>query len=288
MRQMKNAYQLYRIGGYHGGGGRPPDAESMPTVDPTRRFSDRVADYVRYRPGYPQALLQALIDETGLGPGSVAADVGSGTGISSELLLRSGCRVYGVEPNAEMRRAAEDRLAGEPRFTSVAGTAEATTLAAASVDLTAAGQAFHWFDRRRARAELSRVLRPGGRVALFWNSRSTDTTPFLHDYEALLRRFGTDYGEVDHTRLDRGVFDRFFGDAYAARSFPNEQVLDLPGLRGRLLSSSYAPGPGHPDHQPMLDELRRIFDRHQKAGRVRLEYDTELYLGPLAPEREGR
>lgn len=260
----------------------------MPTVDPTHRFSDRVADYVRYRPGYPQALLQALIDETGLGPGSVAADVGSGTGISSELLLRSRCRVYGVEPNAEMRRAAEDRLADEPRFTSVAGTAEATTLTDASVDLTAAGQAFHWFDRRRARAELSRVLRPGGRVALFWNARSTDATPFLRDYEALLRRFGTDYGEVDHTRLDRPVFDRFFGGAYVARSFPNEQILDLPGLRGRLLSSSYAPAPGHPDHQPMLDELRRIFDRHQAAGRVRLEYDTELYLGPLAPEREGR
>jgi len=254
-------------------------------LDPTRRFSDRVADYVRYRPGYPEALLRALEEEAGLGPGSTVADVGSGTGISTELLLRSGATVFAVEPNDAMRAAAEARLGAEPRFRSVAGTAEATTLPDASVDLVAAGQAFHWFDRERFRAECRRVLRPsseGDRIALFWNARQTESTPFLREYEALLRRFGTDYERVDHLRLGPADFDPFFGGPYESRRYPSEQVFDFEGLRGRLLSSSYTPGPGHPDHEPMLAELRRLFDRHQEGGRVRFEYDTELHLGRLA------
>lgn len=261
------------------------NAEDRPTPDPTRRFSDRVADYVRYRPGYPEALLRVLEAEVGLGPGSVAADVGSGTGISTELLLASGAEVWAVEPNAEMRAAAEARLGGRPGFHSVAGTAEATTLSGASVDLVAAGQAFHWFDRERFRAECVRILRHrhrDGWVALFWNSRRTESTPFLRDYEALLRRFGTDYERIDHTKLGPEDFEAFFGSSYESRRFDNHQIFDLKGLCGRLLSSSYTPAPGHPDHEPMLDELRRIFGRHQEAGRVRLEYDTELHLGRLS------
>lgn len=263
-------------------------------MDPTRRFSDRVADYVRYRPGYPETLLATLVDEAGLRPRSVVADVGSGTGISSELLLRSGARVVGVEPNPEMRRAAEERLGEEPRFVSAAGTAEETTLPGASVDLVAAGQAFHWFDRERFRAECLRILRPrgvdpagGGRVALFWNARKTDASPFLRAYEELLRGFGTDYERVDHTRLAPEDFDAFFRAPYRTWHFPNHQVFDLDGLQGRLLSSSYTPGPGHPDHRPMLEELRRIFEAHQDDGRVRLEYDTELHLSRLRARSGG-
>lgn len=264
----------------------------MTRPDPTRRFSDRVANYVRYRPGYPEALLRALAEEAGLGPGKAVADVGSGTGISSELLLRPGCEVYAVEPNAEMRAAAEERLDGEPRFHSVDGTAEATTLPDASVDLVTAGQAFHWFDVERTRAEFARILcgapRAPGQVALFWNSRRTDASPFLRAYEDLLQRFGTDYREVDHLNVGPETLAPFFGGPYESRTFPNHQDFDLEGLRGRLLSSSYAPGPGHPDHEPMLSELRRIFDRHQEAGRVRFVYDTELYLGKLAVPRPER
>jgi ubiquinone/menaquinone biosynthesis C-methylase UbiE len=257
--------------------------------DPTRRFSDRVANYVRYRPGYPEALLATLVSEAGLGPesgsGSAVADVGSGTGISTELLLRAGGEVYAVEPNAEMRAAAEARLGGEPRFHSVAGTAEATTLPSASVDLVAAGQAFHWFDVERTRAELARILRdtPAGRaqVALFWNSRRTDASPFLRAYEELLQRFGTDYAEVDHTKIGADTLERFFGERYEKLVFLSHQDFDSEGLQGRLLSSSYAPGPGHPHHEPMLAALRRIFDQNQEEGRVRFVYDTKLYLGRL-------
>ena len=262
------------------------EPRDSPAPDPTKRFSDRVADYVRYRPGYPEALLRALRGEAGLGPRSRVADVGSGTGISTELLLRSGAEVWAVEPNEEMRRAAEERLGGEPRFHSVDGTAESTTIPEASVDLVAAGQAFHWFDRERARAEFLRILAPPprlGRLALFWNSRRTESTPFLRDYEALLRRFGTDYDRIDHTNLGPEDFEAFFAGPYQSHRFENHQVFDFEGLRGRLLSSSYTPAPGHPDHEPMLTALRDLFDRHQQNGQVRFEYDTDLHLGPLSP-----
>jgi SAM-dependent methyltransferase len=249
-------------------------------LDPTRRFSDRVADYVRFRPGYPEAIVETLRREAGLAPASELADVGSGTGLSAEPFLRFGCTVYGVEPNAEMRRAAEEFLAGFPRFRSVEGSAEATGLPDGSVDFVVSAQAFHWFDRAKARREFARILRPGGWVVLLWNSRQTDTTPFLRAYEALLQRFGTDYREVHHRYLGREAVEGFFApDRCERRAFPNEQAFDLEGLKGRLLSSSYTPAPGHPNHLPMLAELARLFAEHHADGKARFLYDTELYFG---------
>ena len=249
-------------------------------TDPTQRFSDRVADYVRYRPGYPPGVLEALRDRAGLDASTVVADVGSGTGISAELFLRNGNAVFGVEPNAEMRAAAERLLAGTGRFTSVNGTAEATTLPGASVGLVVAGQAFHWFRPAEARAEFARILRPGGYVALVWNVRRLGATPFLRDYEALLQRFGTDYREVSHRTVDVARLETFFSDeAFARDVFDNEQRFDLAGLTGRLLSSSYAPTARHPDHEPMLAELARLFEAHEAGGTVCLEYDTKVYIG---------
>ena len=253
-----------------------------PAADATTRFSNRVDDYVRHRPGYPNELVQTLQFEAGLKPDAVVADIGSGTGISSDLFLRLGCTVHGVEPNAAMRAAAEARFTGQPRLLSRDATAEATSLPDASVDLVIAGQAIHWFDIARTRAEFSRILRPQGFVALFWNSRRTDTTPFLKAYEALLNEFATDYRQVNHTNIDAAVLSTFFeGRPFESRSFPNLQEFDFDGLRGRLLSSSYAPAAGHPRHEPMLLELRRLFGEHQSGGRVRFDYDTELYFGRL-------
>jgi SAM-dependent methyltransferase len=251
----------------------------MAGADPTTRFSDRVADYVRYRPAYPNSLLTALREEIGIAPGMAVADVGSGTGISSELLLRTGCDVFAVEPNREMRVAAETRLGNEPRFHSVAGRAEATTLEDSSVDAVAAGQAFHWFSTRDARTEFIRILRPGGITALFWNTRRAEGSPFLSAYEHLIRVFGTDYSRVDHRNVDASALRAFFGGPYQSRVYANAQIFDFDGLRGRLLSSSYVPGPEHRNYRPILDALRQLFDTHEENGCVRMEYDTELFFG---------
>ncbi|MBA4017631.1 MAG: SAM-dependent methyltransferase [Pirellula sp.] len=259
----------------------------MTSPQSTERFSDRVADYVRYRPGYPAETLDVLRDAVGLTSESVVADIGSGTGISTELLLRSGAEVYGVEPNDPMRAAAEAQLSANPRFHSVRGTAEATTLADGSVDIVAAAQAFHWFDRDRTRSEFARILRSAGYVVLLWNSRHVDTTPLLRGYEALLQQYATDYNAVNHQNIDAAAVARFYAPGTCTRIvLPNSQSFDFAGLRGRLLSSSYAPAAGDPRHEPMLAALRQLFDDHAAAGAsgeklARFDYDTEIYYGRL-------
>lgn len=253
----------------------------LPPSDPTARFSDRVADYIRYRPGYPEVLVDILTRETGLTPDSVIADIGSGTGISTRLLLRSGCAVVALEPNAEMRQAAEQLLGHHPNFRSADGRAERSGLPDSSIDLITAAQAFHWFDRGEARREFKRILRPGGQVALFWNTRRTEATPFLRAYEELLCEFATDYAAVDHRHVNHAALAEFYGGPFRTHVLPNRQEFDYPGLEGRLLSSSYAPAAGHPAHKPMLETLRRLFDAHADQGRVTFLYDVELYIGPM-------
>lgn len=253
------------------------------TKDPTGRFSTRVADYVRYRPDYPAAVLRLLEEECGLDPASVIADVGSGTGILSELFLRNGNRVYGVEPNREMREAGERLLAAYTNFVSVDGRAEETTLDDASVDFVTAGQAFHWFEPASARREFIRVLRPGGWVVLAWNDRRTAGTPFLEEYERLLLEYGTDYREVSAKYMEESALSTLFGaDEPRTASFDNEQVFDFDGLRGRLTSSSYSPPPGHPNFDPMMRELESLFRRHECDGRVVVAYETKVFYGHLA------
>jgi SAM-dependent methyltransferase len=247
----------------------------------THRFTDRVADYVRYRPSYPAELIEILEDVSGLSSDWVVADVGSGTGISARPFLEYGCTVYGVEPNDAMRVAAEAEYAGEPRFRSVKGTAEATTLGTASVDLIIAAQAFHWFDPMAARREFARILRPPGWVAVFFNERLTDT-PFLREYEEMLHTYATDYAQVDHRNVSEERLRAFFGGPFDSRSMPNHQDFDFEGLKGRLLSSSYAPAEGHPRHEPMLAALRDLYRVHQKEGRVRFLYETQVHVGRLA------
>jgi len=250
--------------------------------DPTARFSDRVQDYVRWRPGYPPSVLEALRSDLGLRPEHVVADVGSGTGLLSRLLVENGNVVYGVEPNREMAAVAEVDLGGTGRFHSIAGRAEATTLADASVDLVTAGQAFHWFSVPETRKEFRRILRPGGGVALVWNLRRLDSTPFLRDYEAFLRRWSTDYEEVSAQYAREDSLRGLFGEAgWVERRFDNVQHFDLEGLRGRLLSSSYTPREGDPRRPAMLAALPAVFEEHARDGTVAFEYDTRVFLGRL-------
>jgi ubiquinone/menaquinone biosynthesis C-methylase UbiE len=249
----------------------------MLKFDPKERFSNRAENYARFRPTYPAEVVEALKNECGLTPNSIVADIASGTGIFTRLLLENGNPVFGVEPNAKMRRAGEEYLAHYPKFTSVAGAAENTGMPDQSVDLVTSAQAAHWFDRQKALREFKRILKPNGYLAVLWNDRRLDATALDRDYEQMLVNYGTDYADVK--RLDEAA-GRFFGAFKCEkRVLRNFQDLDYPAFEGRLLSSSYAPQAGHPSHAPMLVELRRIFDSYQSGGKVRMEYDTKLYFG---------
>jgi ubiquinone/menaquinone biosynthesis C-methylase UbiE len=255
----------------------------MTFADSKQRFSTRVQDYIRYRPGYPSAVRDTLRAECGLKSGHVIADIGSGTGFLCELFLKNGNRVFGVEPNEPMRQAGEEYLASYDGFASVNGSAEATTLDDASVNLVTAGQSFHWFDPNLCRAEFARILKPNGWVVVIWNERLTDSTPFLRAYEALLREYGTDYATVKESYpSEQHMRDFFLVNPYSSRTAPNFQEFDFEGVAGRLRSSSFIPTTDAPTYAPMMEALQKIFTEFNEAGQVRLEYTTHVYYGHLA------
>ena len=260
----------------------------MTFADAKQRFSSRVADYVRYRPGYPSALVDLLRGECGLGSEHLVADIGSGTGLLSRVFLENGNRVIGVEPNPEMRAAGREFLAGYREFSSVAGSSEASTLSGSSVDFVVAAQAFHWFEPEATRREFLRILKPAGWVVVLWNDRRIGETAFGRAYEELLLRYGTDYRAVKEAYPETRDMENFFGRGnFARRELRNFQEFDGEGLAGRVRSSSYAPKAGHPDYPAMVAALARLFDQHQESGRVRMEYTTQIYFGRLAAAKDG-
>ncbi|MCP4644338.1 MAG: class I SAM-dependent methyltransferase [bacterium] len=248
---------------------------------PTTRFSDRVDDYIAYRPSYPPAVIDALRNHAGLHGASTIADIGSGTGILTRLLLDAGWQVFAIEPNPEMRLAAEHLLGDHPRFHSVVGMAEDTRLASESIDLITVAQAFHWFRPDETRREFERILRPNGTVALIWNNRKKDS-PFLRAYDTLLTTQTAEYASVKHTNITDDEIQAFFGpDGCVLMTCPNEQHLDLSGLTGRAQSSSYVPALDDPAHVPFMRELEALFDQFAADGRVTFEYTTKVHIGRL-------
>jgi SAM-dependent methyltransferase len=250
--------------------------------DPLSRFSNRAENYARYRPDYPEGVIDILRLDCGLRETSIIADVGSGTGILSELFLENGNQVFGVEPNAAMRAAAERLLEKFANFVSINATAEATTLESGSVDFVTAAQAFHWFNREKCRKEFARILSAGGWVVLIWNERLLDSTPFLRDYEGLLLRYGTDYEKVRHENAAEEIAKFFAPEGFALKTLKNFQRFDLESLKGRVLSSSYTPEPGHPNFEEMLSKLEEIFNAHKRDGLVSFDYETRVYYGHLS------
>ena len=252
-----------------------------PDRNPIARFSDRAEDYARYRPHYSPDVVKALQQACGLRPEHIIADVGCGTGMLAEIFLDNGNPVIGVEPNREMRLAGEKYLAAYPKFSMVEGSAEATTLSAASVEFVVAGQAFHWFRPREARVEFARILKPGGWAVLVWHDRDSQSTPFLHAYEAFVRQHSTDYDRVTHKLINYATLQHFFGPHEMQRiQQHNLQRLDFDGLRGRLLSSSYIPKSGE-KYDAMIAALPELFSTHAVDGHVVLEYETKIYYGHL-------
>ncbi|MEP7147939.1 MAG: class I SAM-dependent methyltransferase, partial [Acidobacteriota bacterium] len=241
------------------------------------RFSNRVANYVKYRPGYPPEALDLFRSEMGLTEGSLVADIGSGTGLSAKPFLENGNTVYGVEPNAAMRAAAEEYLSEFSNFISHDGAAEKTNLDDSSMDLVIAAQAFHWFDPEITRTEFQRILKPDGYIALIWNERQLDTTDFLSGYEKLLLKYAKDYEKVRHENIDQQKLGGFFEGEFGRASYLNTQVFDFAGIRGRLLSSSYMPDEKDPAFPALENELRALFDKHSENDRIKVFYDTNIY-----------
>ncbi|MBS2011296.1 MAG: class I SAM-dependent methyltransferase [Deltaproteobacteria bacterium] len=251
-------------------------------IAPTARFSGRAEDYAKARPGYPPEVVGVLREECGLVVGSEVADLGSGTGIFTRVLLEAGARVHAVEPNLDMRREAEHALSSWPTFTSVSASAEATTLPSESVDLVTAAQAFHWFDAARVKEEMKRLLRAKRSVALVWNDRDLESTPFLREYEALLVARCPGYRSLQGKADTPEKFDALFGrGGWRRRVVPNEQRLDRDGLIARLASSSYAPTPSDPWYEATFGELVAIFERHAARGEVEMAYEVVLIVGRL-------
>jgi SAM-dependent methyltransferase len=250
-------------------------------VDPTKRFTNRVENYLKYRPRYPTAIIPLLKKDCGLTTESVIADIGSGTGLLTELFLGNGNRVFGIEPNSEMRAAGEQLLAGYANFTSVDGTAEATALADHSVDFVTAGQSFHWFDRDKARPEFARILKRDGWVVIAWNGFRPEKSSLIAGYQDILLRYGTDYRDVRREIEDTHV-ETFLAPGYQVARFQFQQLFDFEGLKGRMLSASFAPQPGEPNYEEMISELREVFDENQQNGRAAFDYDAEVYYGRLS------
>lgn len=248
----------------------------------TKRFSRTVEHYIRYRPGYPDALLSFLREQLNLTSESKIADIGSGTGLLTELFLKNCNPTYAVEPNPEMRQAAEQLLKHYPNFISMDGTAEATTLPDKSVNFIAAGTAFHWFEPAPTRQEFLRILQPDGYVLLIWNYRNNERSAFMQHYENYLLEYSNDYKKVKEAYPDNELFDLFFDPGHWQQVvFENLQVFDFEGLKGRYQSCSYALPEDSAQFNTAMDALRVIFERHQKGGKVKHWYHTMLYFGKL-------
>lgn len=246
------------------------------------RFTGKAEIYARFRPGYPDALLDWLWQEAKLVPGSRIADIGSGTGIFSEQLLARGLEVWGVEPNTDMRALAEEALAGRAGFTSVSGDAEATGLAEHAFDLVTAAQSFHWFDPGPFGEECRRILKPDAPVALIWNSREPRNALVVEN-AGICRKYCREfYGFSGNNAADRTeIFEGFFRDgAYLAKSFDNPQRYDLEAFIGRNLSSSYAPQPEERIRAEFIAALTELFRKYaDDDGTIAIPHRTRCIFG---------
>lgn len=258
------------------------DADIVDNVDNKEKFKGKAGVYEKYRPGYPEVLLDALTKACGLKAGSPVADIGSGTGKLAGALLGRGLRVWAVEPNADMRAQAERRFAQSPDFHSVAGAAERTGLPEKSVELVTAAQAFHWFDHAAFRAECARILKPGAKAALIWNSREPSAALTRASAQAYRRFCPAFRGFSGGMGEETDAFRAFFrGGVYETLVFPNDLEMDRETFVGRSLSASYAPRPGDASYAAFSEAMDALFAQFAQNGRVLFPNSTRCYLGEV-------
>jgi ubiquinone/menaquinone biosynthesis C-methylase UbiE len=243
------------------------------------RFDGKSGVYSKYRPRYPSEILRILEREIGFTQKRIVADIGSGTGILSELFLENGNTVYCVEPNLEMRRTAEKNLKGfVPRYVSIEGAAEATNLRGDSIDLIAVGQALHWFDFVKARTEFRRVVKKRGHIAIVYNHRKEKGEVEMA-YKTIVDKFARNRAKVPDA--DDAYAAKFLSAGFKKFIVPNSQTLDLQGMLGRLASASYMPNSTSPEWTKLKRDLRRVIDEFGSDGIATLHYDTVVYLGRI-------
>ncbi|KMQ68653.1 hypothetical protein ACM39_08930 [Chryseobacterium sp. FH2] len=252
----------------------------MDALDTTNRFSHRADNYTMYRPEYPEDIVTFLEQTTGLNSNSVIADIGSGTGIFSNLLLKAGYSVNAVEPNEQMRSSAEINLQKYPGFASIEGTAEKTTLADSSIDLITVAQAFHWFRPQETKTEFERILKPSGHILLVWNIMQSDT-PFLKDYTALKEKYSEKIKHEHRADLQR-IQNIFYPSPVTTQNFRQTQQLNEEGLKGHLLSFSTIPLANEPRYEEMMVKVADLFDKYNNNGFISMEYETKLFLVSLS------
>ncbi len=211
-------------------------------MNPTKRFSDRVENYIKYRPSYPKKIIHLLEENCGFNKDKVVADIGAGTGILTKLFLDNDNQVFGVEPNKEMREAAERLLQEYTNFTSIDASAENTELKPNLMDFVVAGQSFHWFEIEKVKEEFKRILNPEGWIVLIWNVRKTNQSGFMKAYENLLLNHALEYQTVSHKNISIDIIGNFFKPgSFKLETYVNDGIFNFEGLKGRLLSSSFAP-----------------------------------------------
>ena len=246
--------------------------------DNTQRFSGRAEDYERYRQRYPAAtVLERLHAWCGLTPQWTIADAGAGTGMLTQVFLQNGNRVIALEPNADMRHACDRLRSTWPKLSVLASTAEQTGLDTASVEMVAAGRAFHWFDHERAIPEFRRILKPGGWLALISVGRSRETPDAtrrlqMQAFEQLLLQHSTDYTYVrSGYRVHENLRELFPQEAqFFEEQLHGTQRLDWDLFRGETLSLSVVPQEGHPKYESFQTALREFFNRFERRGSITL------------------
>ena len=249
----------------------------------TERFTGKADIYKKFRPGYPKEFIDYLYTQAGFSKESVIADIGSGTGIFSRLLLERGSRVCCVEPNGDMRRTAERDLSEFENFFSINALADNTGLPENSIDLVTAAQAFHWFDRHTFKSECRRILKYGGKVVLVWNIRDHEHEIIKKDHIIRARYCVDTKGLGESGGPPKDIGDFFMDKACEVKIFRNDLQSDKEGYIGRNLSASYAPKEDlHPEkYRGFVEELTALFDEYSINGKMDFPHFTQSFVGTV-------